>query len=64
MSTTLLAAALDGAASRLYAAQRAIAVEQEKPWRVRSYDRARGLISRAQRTLDGVLAPAASPSAS
>ena len=49
-------AALDGAASQLYAAQRAIALERERAWRLRSYDRARGLISQAQKTLDGVLA--------
>ena len=49
-------AALDGATSQLYAAQRAIAVEQGKSWRLRSYDRARGLISTARKTLDGALA--------
>ena len=55
------AAALDDATARLYAAQRAIAMEQGKSWRLRSYDRARGLIAKAQKTLDGVLVDAAEP---
>ena len=55
------AAALDQAASELHAAQRAIALERNKPWRLRSFDRARALIHKAERILDGSARSPAAP---
>ena len=47
------AGALDRADSALELALRSIETERRKPWKLRSYDRARSLVDRAEQILDG-----------